>query len=218
MTASETKLAFEYNLFNDVNLISNTRNTNTTYYDYQSYNEDYSATTLDTDDIEFAPNVDGELTLGCRKCGVDYGSSTELKLHFGAVHSRQTFECCVCNKLFIRRHGFLVHIKRFHEDVTAAKSHPCPFCEQIYTNAEALNEHCHNQHKTIQQICPLCSLQVPDGTMKNHIDKFHPLVFSAPTSVLENETFPMVNETKPTLVEHEIKPPVVVKRKWPQNR
>ena len=55
---------------------------------------------------------------GCRKCGIDYGSSTELKLHFGAVHSRQTFECCVCNKLFIRRHGFLVHIKRFHEDVT----------------------------------------------------------------------------------------------------
>ena len=182
-SSSETKLTFEYNIFNDVNFISNTRtgigtSSTTTYYnnDFQSGGggsnsyEDYSSptTNLDTDDIEFAPNVDGELTLGCRKCGVDYGSSTELKLHFGAVHSRQTFECCVCNKLFIRRHGFLVHIKRFHEDVTAAKSHPCPFCEQIYTNAEALNEHCHNQHKSIQQICPLCSAQVPDGDEKSH--------------------------------------------------
>ena len=81
--------------------------------------EDFSNTTgngnvqiVDTDDIDFAPNADGELTSGCRKCGIDYGSSTELKLHFGAVHCRQTFECCVCNKLFIRRHGFLVHIKR----------------------------------------------------------------------------------------------------------
>ena len=96
---------------------------------------------------------------GCRKCGIDYGSSTELKLHFGAVHSRQTFECCVCNKLFIRRHGFLVHIKRFHEDVTA-KSYPCPFCEQIYTNPEALNEHCGLQHREPNPICPLCSAQV----------------------------------------------------------
>jgi hypothetical protein len=69
---------------------------------------------VDSDDVEYAPTTDGELTSGCRKCGgVNYGSSTELKLHFGSVHSRQTFECCVCNKLFLRRHGFLVHIKRY---------------------------------------------------------------------------------------------------------
>ena len=53
-------------------------------------------------------------------------------MHFNkfAVHQRQTFECCVCNKLFIRRHGFLVHIKKYHEDVTG-KSFPCPFCEHV---------------------------------------------------------------------------------------
>merc|ERR1712241_544706 len=140
--------------------------------------EDYSSpdTNLDTDDIEFAPNADGELTLGCRKCGIDYGSSTELKLHFGAVHSRQTFECCVCNKLFIRKHGFLVHIKRYHEDVTA-KSYPYPFCEQIYTNPEALNEHCNLQHREPHPICPLCSAQVPgEGGMKLHIEKEHSVI------------------------------------------
>ena len=114
---------------------------------------------VDTDDLDFAPSLDGELMSGCRKCGIDYGSSTELKLHFGAVHSRQTFECCVCNKLFIRRHGFLVHIKRFHEDVTA-KSYPCPFCEQIYTNPDSLNDHCGLQHREPNPICPLCSSQV----------------------------------------------------------
>jgi len=242
-SSSETKLTFEYNIFNDVNFISNTRtgigtSSTTTYYnnDFQSGGggsnsyEDYSSptTNLDTDDIEFAPNVDGELTLGCRKCGVDYGSSTELKLHFGAVHSRQTFECCVCNKLFIRRHGFLVHIKRFHEDVTAAKSHPCPFCEQIYTNAEALNEHCHNQHKSIQQICPLCSTQVPDGAMKNHIHMFHvvkehPLVFTCPSSSVleqqpENFQAPVVMEEEEVKKVYVAAAKAPTKRKWPQSK
>ena len=233
--SAETKLTFEYNIFNDVNFISNNRSSGTTSFynnDFQSGGnsyEDYSSpdTNLDTDDIEFAPNADGELTLGCRKCGVDYGSSTELKLHFGAVHSRQTFECCVCNKLFIRRHGFLVHIKRFHEDVTAAKSHPCPFCEQIYTNAEALSEHCQNQHKSIQQICPLCSAQVPEGGMKSHIQMFHmvkehPLVF---TSDLEQQQQPENFQAPTPIGMEEIKKVYVAvakaptsKRKWPQSK
>ena len=64
---------------------------------------------------------------------------------------------------------------RFHEDVTA-KSYPCPFCEQIYTSPEALNEHCALQHKEPSPICPLCSSQVPDGNIKAHIDKEHTIV------------------------------------------
>ena len=211
MTSSDNKLTFDYNIFNDVSFVSSSNNIrsggnlNTYYAEYTNY-EDYSTTlTLDTDELDYAPNSDGELTLGCRKCGVDYGSSTELKLHFGAVHSRQTFECCVCNKLFIRRHGFLVHIKKFHEDVTA-KSFPCPFCEQIYTTADALNEHCQTQHKVMQQICPLCSTQVPEGTMKTHIDKEHPLVLEP---VQQQQLQPL-----PTL-QFDVKR-TKVKRKWPQ--
>lgn len=127
---------------------------------------------LDTDDVDFSPTPDGELIGGCRKCGIDYGSCTELKLHFGAVHSRQSFECCICNKLFIRRHGFLLHIKRFHEDVTS-RSHPCPFCEQIYTSTDALNLHVSLHHKDPQLICPLCSHQIPEGGMKSHVEKEH---------------------------------------------
>lgn len=132
------------------------------------------------EDEDFAPNPNGELIGGCQKCGVVYGSSTELKLHFGAVHSRQTFECCVCNKLFLRRHGFLVHIKKYHEDVTS-KSYPCPFCEHIYTNQESLSEHCEQNHKIPVTVCPLCQSTIDEGGMKEHIESQHTI------TTIENE-------------------------------
>ena len=170
---------------------------------------------IDTDDVDFAPTVDGELTSGCRKCGIDYGSSTELKLHFGAVHSRQTFECCVCNKLFIRRHGFLVHIKKFHEDVTV-RSYPCPFCEQIYTSAEAMNEHVAIQHKEPNQICPLCSMQVPPGGIKMHIEKEHTAM---PTEqhVHQEEHCDVISTLVAESVDSkkDLMPLPKVKRRWP---
>lgn len=226
--SSDQRLQFEYiqPIFPEVNFINqNPRNLVQSDYPNQiistysttsnglfsttsgTSGEDFASIQLDTDEVDFAPTPDGELTSGCRKCGIDYGSSTELKLHFGAVHSRQTFECCVCNKLFIRRHGFLVHIKRFHEDVTA-RSYPCPFCEQIYTNPDALNEHCAIQHKDPSPICPLCSTHVPDGGMKHHISSEHSILLQQPCEMVPlEEQVPVIEENKLTIK--------VGKRKWP---
>ena len=188
MTSNDQRLQFEYvfpshSIFSDVNFLTQPKSA-FAHGDFQnfiaSYNnpsqnnlqggEENSASIVQIrvdnnhhhDDEEFNPSSDGELVNNqCIKCGLDPGSSTELKLHFGAgniflnsifeheysivtlcfllmqfykfaVHQRQTFECCVCNKLFIRRHGFLVHIKKYHEDVTG-KSFPCPFCEHVST-------------------------------------------------------------------------------------
>ena len=68
------------------------------------------------EDFAYGPNSEGELHEGCRKCNVVYGSATELKLHFSATHNRQTFECFVCNKLFLQKFAFLAHIDRYHDD------------------------------------------------------------------------------------------------------
>ena len=84
---------------------------------------------MNVDDFEYGPNVHGELDQGCRKCNVMFGSSTELKLHFATSHNRQTFECFVCNKLFLQKYNFLAHIERFHDDV--GKSFPCQFCDKV---------------------------------------------------------------------------------------
>ncbi len=84
---------------------------------------------MNVDDFEYGPNVHGELDQGCRKCNVMFGSSTELKLHFATSHNRQTFECFVCNKLFLQKYNFLAHIERFHDDV--GKSFPCQYCDKV---------------------------------------------------------------------------------------
>jgi hypothetical protein len=86
---------------------------------------------MNVDDFEYGPNIHGELDQGCRKCNVMFGSSTELKLHFATSHNRQTFECFVCNKLFLQKYNFLAHIERFHDDV--GKSFPCQFCDKVRT-------------------------------------------------------------------------------------
>jgi len=86
---------------------------------------------MNVDDFEYGPNMHGELDQGCRKCNVMFGSSTELKLHFATSHNRQTFECFVCNKLFLQKYNFLAHIERFHDDV--GKSFPCQFCDKVKT-------------------------------------------------------------------------------------
>ncbi len=81
------------------------------------------------DDLEFGPNDQGELQDGCRKCGVMYASATELKLHFAAVHQRQTFECFVCNKLFLQKFFFLAHIDKYHEEL--GKNYSCQYCDKV---------------------------------------------------------------------------------------
>ena len=116
------------------------------------------------EDIAYGPNSEGELHEGCRKCNVNFGSATELKLHFSSIHNRQTFECFVCNKLFLPKFAFLAHINRYHEDCD--KSYPCQFCDKSYTNQGALDTHistCHNNsllsgpYDTPAPLtCPIC--------------------------------------------------------------
>ena len=118
----------------------------------------------DDEDIAYGPNAEGELHEGCRKCNVNFGSATELKLHFSSIHNRQTFECFVCNKLFLPKFAFLAHINRYHEDCD--KSYPCQFCDKSYTNQTALDQHisaCHNNsllsgpYDTPAPLtCPIC--------------------------------------------------------------
>lgn len=68
MTSNDNKLTFDYNIFNDVTFVSTsnnvrnsgTLNPNTYYAEYANY-EDYSTTlTLDTDELDYAPNSDGK--------------------------------------------------------------------------------------------------------------------------------------------------------------
>ena len=124
------------------------------------------------DDFEYGPNMHGELDQGCRKCNVIFGSSTELKLHFATSHNRQTFECFVCNKLFLQKYNFLAHIERFHDDI--GKSFPCQYCDKVFTNKNALDGHMDQQHKTPLLICPLCQRGFPQSaSLKRHVQKVH---------------------------------------------
>jgi len=125
-----------------------------------------------------------------------FGSSTELKLHFATAHNRQTFECFVCNKLFLQKFNFLAHIERFHDDVS--KSYPCQHCDKVFTTKSALDSHmqenvslrdeiyllqCKNyelhllyflKHKTPLLICPLCQRGFPQkSSLKRHVQKVH---------------------------------------------
>ena len=114
----------------------------------------------------------GELDQGCRKCNVMFGSSTELKLHFATSHNRQTFECFVCNKLFLQKYNFLAHIERFHDDV--GKSFPCQFCDKVFTTKAAIDSHMQQQHKNPLLICPLCQRGFPQkSSLKRHVQKVH---------------------------------------------
>ena len=203
MANNDQRLQFEYipthSIFSDLNFHGSSNNSlqkanlSIRQEDFQNFIASFNTVTtseapaeattsiVECDD-EFSPKDDGEIE-GCRKCGVEYSSSTELKLHFGAVHSRQTFECCVCNKLFIRRHGFLVHIKKYHD---YCRNYPCHFCQNIFTTEEALAEHCNQFHKEPMTICPLCGLEINEGGMKFHIDQDH----SANVVILKEEHLP----------------------------
>ena len=124
------------------------------------------------EDFAYGPNAEGELHEGCRKCNVVYGSATELKLHFSATHNRQTFECFVCNKLFLQKFAFLAHIDRYHDD--CGKSFPCQFCDKSYTNQNALDQHIGTYHKNPHLICPLCSKSFPQKfSLRRHIQNVH---------------------------------------------
>jgi uncharacterized Zn-finger protein len=128
--------------------------------------------TMNGDDYEFGPNMHGELDQGCRKCNVMFGSSTELKLHFATSHNRQTFECFVCNKLFLQKYNFLAHIERFHDEV--GKSFSCQFCDKVFTTKAALDGHMQQQHKNPLLICPLCQQSFSqNASLKHHVLKVH---------------------------------------------
>ena len=121
-----------------------------------------------TDDYIYGPNDAGELNGGCRRCNVMYGSATELKLHFATIHQRQTFECFVCNKLFLQKFNFLAHIDRVHPDL--GKNFSCQFCDRVYTTKEALNEHIKQSHKSPMLICPMCQKTVATAdSLKRHV-------------------------------------------------
>ena len=128
-----------------------------------------------TDDYIYGPNEVGELNGGCRRCNVMYGSATELKLHFATIHQRQTFECFVCNKLFLQKFNFLAHIDRIHPDL--GKNFSCQFCDRVYTTKEALNEHIKQSHKNPLLICPMCQKTVATGNVQI-LKKFVKLLFT----------------------------------------
>ena len=124
------------------------------------------------EDFAYGPNAEGELHEGCRKCNVVYGSATELKLHFSATHNRQTFECFVCNKLFLQKFAFLAHIDRYHDD--CGKSFPCQFCDKSYTNQNALDQHIGTYHYNPHLIFTLCSKSFPQKfSLRRHIQNVH---------------------------------------------
>ena len=84
-----------------------------------------------TDDREYGANAEGELDSGCRRCNVVFGTAVELKLHFGAVHQRTTFECFVCNKLYLQKYAFMAHLNRCHSELT--NNFQCSHCSKSYT-------------------------------------------------------------------------------------
>jgi len=152
-----------------------------------------------TDDYVYGPNDMGELERGCQRCNIMYGSATELKLHFATIHQRQTFECFVCNKLFLQKFNFLAHIDRVHPDL--GKNFSCQFCDRVYTTKEALEEHIKQSHKTPLLICPMCQKTLPstDG-LKKHVavcqskiylnsGKVKPEGKNKPTPVLEDHPY-----------------------------
>ena len=80
----------------------------------------------------------------------------------------KTFECFVCNKLFLQKFNFLAHIDRVHPDL--GKNFSCQFCDRVYTTKEALGAHIEQSHKTPFLICPMCqkTLKDPDS-LKKHV-------------------------------------------------
>ena len=82
-----------------------------------------------SDDFIYGPNDYGELNGSCQSCNVHFGFVAELKLHFATIHQRQSFECVVCNKLFLQKFNFMAHIDRVHQDL--GKKYSCLYCDRV---------------------------------------------------------------------------------------
>ena len=131
-----------------------------------------TAANKDLEDAEYGPNPEGELNAGCRKCNVVFGTAVELKVHFGAAHNRQTFECFVCNKLFLQKFAFLAHVERYHSDL--GNSFPCQHCDKSYTNQKALETHINEYHKNAHLMCPFCQKTFPQKfSLRRHVLNVH---------------------------------------------
>jgi len=140
-------------------------------------------------DSEYGPNMEGELDSGCRKCGVNFGTAVELKLHFGAVHSRTTFECFVCNKLFLQKFTFVAHLSKYHGELS--NSFPCSLCQKSFTSQAALNSHaseCHRGGPSSHLICPFCQKPFTQKfTLRRHISSMHSSASSGNLDCLAEE-------------------------------
>jgi uncharacterized C2H2 Zn-finger protein len=91
-----------------------------------------------------------------------------------------------------------------------AKSYPCPFCEQVYTNEAALADHTNAQHTEPDPICPLCQVPISDGDFKSHIEREHThtpeaMVLTSPAAFCQ-QGVPPQQQQQPK------------KRKWPQEK
>ena len=90
-----------------------------------------------SDDFIYGPNDYGELNGSCQSCNVHFGFVAELKLHFATIHQRQSFECVVCNKLFLQKFNFIAHVDRVHQKDLGVhqdlgnKKFSCLYCDRV---------------------------------------------------------------------------------------
>ena len=123
-----------------------------------------------SDDFIFGPNDYGELNGHCQSCNLHFGFVAELKLHFATIHQRQSFECVVCNKLFLQKFNFLAHIDRVHQPHNQdlggqnnrdKKNYSCLYCDRFMVlNSQTLQAYI---HKEISLICPMCQQPIPSA-------------------------------------------------------
>ena len=123
-----------------------------------------------SDDFIYGPNDYGELNGHCQSCNLHFGFVAELKLHFATIHQRQSFECVVCNKLFLQKFNFLAHIDRVHQPHNQdlggqnnrdKKNYSCLYCDRFMVlNSQTLQAYI---HKEISLICPMCQQPIPSA-------------------------------------------------------
>ena len=150
-----------------------------------------------SDDFIYGPNDYGELNGSCQSCNVHFGFVAELKLHFATIHQRQSFECVVCNKLFLQKFNFIAHVDRVHQKDLGVhqdlgnKKFSCLYCDRVskyfitykwftyfiyiilllfFQKFMVLNSQTLQAYKDLSLICPMCQQPLPSAhSSKKHL-------------------------------------------------
>lgn len=106
----------------------------------------------------------------CKLCFIQFPSKTALKLH---MNRHGQYKCLVCEKLFVNRQSFQVHMKTCGKEEAKQRVY-CDICNQSYNWKNALRTHLKIKHGfgTVIYSCNWCDKKFDAASrLKYHVVK-----------------------------------------------